>query len=288
MTSHTCSFLRGCGSHPFRVATAVLCTALLLGATGTAFAQDPLEFEPTRPGVGGGDWGLAVTPYAWLAANSTDVGTKQIRQSFSDLASLTNVGFQGRVLLRWRWLSFVSDWTYAELGADHQVGPVRYSPAIRQNILDMKFGASVYDSRTPESTGGVGVWVAAGGRYWDNAVNVHVVTQPVLPGGSVTEETIVDNQAWWDPVLGMTLHFPVSPKVGFMVRTTIGGAGIGNASTYLWDAELGALFRLSPRFRIDASYRAFKYDRTDGEGDAAVNQTVSVVGPSVGLSIGIL
>ena len=287
MTSETRKLPRARGCDGVRRSTAALCVAWILAAAGTAFAQDPLEFEPTRPGVGGGDWGLAVTPYAWLAANSTDVGTKQLRQSFNDLASLTNVGFQARVLLRWKWLSFASDWTYAELGADQQVGPVSFSPAIRQNILDMKFGASVYDSRTPESTGGVGVWVAAGGRYWDNAVNVRVVTQPVLPGGSVTEETLVDNQAWWDPVLGMTLHFPVSPKVGFMVRTTIGGAGIGNASTYLWDAELGALFRLGPRFRIDASYRAFKYDRTDGEGDAAVNQTVSVVGPSVGLSIGI-
>jgi hypothetical protein len=38
---------------------------------------------------------------------------------------------------------------------------------------------------------------------------------------------------------------------------------------------------------ISAGYRQFKYDRTDGEGEDEVKQTVSVVGPAIGLSIGI-
>ena len=66
-----------------------------------------------------------------------------------------------------------------------------------------------------------------------------------------------------------------------------GGLGIGNASTYLWDAALGALFRVSRRLMISAGYRQFRYDRADGEGGSEVKQTVSVVGPAIGLSFGI-
>ena len=40
------------------------------------------------------EWGIAVTPYDLFASNSTDVAGQKIRQSFSDLASLANAGFQ--------------------------------------------------------------------------------------------------------------------------------------------------------------------------------------------------
>jgi len=40
------------------------------------------------------DWGFIITPYALLASQSTDVGGEKIRQSFKDLASLTNAGFR--------------------------------------------------------------------------------------------------------------------------------------------------------------------------------------------------
>ena len=80
------------------------------------------------------------------------------------------------------------------------------------------------------------------------------------------------------------MHFPVTPKVGFLVRGTGGGFGIGDASDYLWDAEFAALFQLTDRLLISAGYRQFKYKREDD----GVEQTVSVIGPAIGLSIGIL
>lgn len=82
-------------------------------------------------------------------------------------------------------------------------------------------------------------------------------------------------------------QWPVTPKVGFAVRATGGGLSIGNASTYMWDAEFAALFRLSRRFLLTAGYRSFKYDRKDGEGEDEVRQKVSVTGPTIGLSLGI-
>ena len=74
---------------------------------------------------------------------------------------------------------------------------------------------------------------------------------------------------------------------GFSVRATGGGFGIGDASTFLWDGEFTALFRVSRRFLVSAGYRQFRYERTDGEGDEEVDTKVSVIGPQVGFSFGI-
>ena len=259
----------------------------LLGLhAGAALAQDPLEADVARPAARADDWGLAITPYAWFAAQSTDVGGQAIRQSFNDLASITNLGFQARALARWRWLSFAADWTFSDMETNQEVGRFKVCQNVNQHILDMKLGGKVYDSRTAAQDGGIGIWVAAGARYWDSKVDILVTREPILPGDPV-QDTVNTGQAWWDPVIGLSIHFPVTPVVSFLVRATGGGLGIGNASSYLWDAELGALFRVSRRLMISAGYRQFKYDRTDGEGEDEVKQTVAVVGPAVGLSIGI-
>ncbi len=259
---------------------------MLLFHPRAAAAQDPLERDVEAPGATGDDWGLAVTPYAWLAAQSTDVGGRQVRQSFSDLASLTNLGFQARTLARWRWLLLTADWTYSDMETRQEVGRIETNLQLNQHILDMKLGGKVYDSRTPEENGGLGIWVAAGARYWDSDVDLLLTREPIVPGDPV-QDTVATAQSWWDPVIGVSLHFPVTGAVSFMVRATGGGFGVGHASSYLWDAELGALFRISRRLLVSAGYRQFKYDRTDGEGEDEVQQTVTVMGPSVGLTVGI-
>lgn len=265
-----------------------LFVSLMLSIAPGAAAGDPLEPAPD-PAAGAAwvdDWGLAITPYAWFAANSTDLGGQKIRQSFNDLASLTNLGFQCRLLARWRWVVFTADWTYADMGSGRVIGRVSADLGVKQHILDMKLGGSIYDTRTAAQDGGVGIWLAAGVRYWDNDVNYTVTIAPVLPG-EPTIDSGEEAQTWWDPVVGLVLHFPVTPEVGFYLRATGGGLGVGSASDYMWDAEFSALFRVSRRLLVAAGYRQFKYSRKDGEGENEVKQTVTVVGPAIGLSIGI-
>lgn len=275
-----------------RKATGVALAVWLVGSTFVGFsdvarAQDPLELEEQAGPAGTGHWGLALTPYAWFAAQSSDVGGQQLRQSFNDLASITDVGFQMRLLARYRWAFFNADWTYARQQSGSVIGRTSIDLELEQHILDMKIGGKVYDSRTAAQDGGLGIFVAAGARYWDNTVDYTITTEPLLPGNdpSVTQDQT--GQTWWDPVLGLFFHWPVTPKVGFAVRATGGGLNIGNASKYLWDAEFAAFFRLSRRFLLSAGYRQFKYERTDGEGDSEVTQKVTVTGPAIGLSIGI-
>ena len=268
--------------------TCFICAvSLLLLSAGNGLAQDPLELEEGYYSSALDEWGLAITPYAWFAANSTNVGGQAIRQSFNDLASLTNLGFQCRLLARWRWAMFLADWTYADMGTEQEIGPVTTDIGVKQHILDMKIGGAVYDTRTPAQDGGMAIWIAAGTRYWDNTVNYTISREPIIPGDPIVE-TGSTGQTWWDPVLGLGMHFPVTPKVGFLVRATGGGFGIGSASDYMWDAEISSLFKISSRLMISAGYRQFKYSRKDGSGEDEVQQTVTVVGPALGLSIGIL
>lgn len=230
-------------------------------------------------------WSVVLTPYAWFGAQSSDVGGTSVRQSFNDLASITNLGGQMRLAARWRWLILSADVTVADLETDQTVGPVSVELGIDQLIVDAKFGVKVHDSRNAEQTRGFALWVAAGGRYWDNAVETTVTITPILPGRPPEVTFDQESQTWWDPVLGLVFSFPVTAKVGFGLRATGGGFGIGDASDYLWDAETAALFRLSRRLALSVGYRQFKYSRTDGEGDQEIDQTVTVTGPAIGLSI---
>ncbi len=261
-------------------------TVLLIGQKD-AYAQDPLEPDLEETGTPEDDWGFSLTPYILFASQSTDVGSQQIRQSFNDLATLTDFGFQARLTVRYKRLLFAADGTYANLETVSEVLRSTITAGVKQRILDMKLFWPVFDSRTPEDSGGVGVWVGAGARYWSNDILLDIVTEPFLPSGQPTTDTIAEVQDWWDPELGLALHFPVRPDIGFFVRATGGGCGIGDASSFMWDAEFTALFRVSRRFLVSAGYRQFRYKRTDGEGDEAVDTRVNVVGPQIGFSFGI-
>lgn len=281
-------YRRRISGRPCTVLTACCTVALaILLLAGISWAQDPLELEETTAPVSKGDWGLAVTPYAWFAAQASDVGGAELRQSFNDLASITNLGFQARLLARYKWVLFNADWTYADQKSETAIGRTSIDMRLDQHILDLKVGGKVHDTRTAAQDGGVGIWVAAGARYWDNSVDFTITTQPIFPGNDPSVTTEKTGQTYWDPVLGLVFQWPATPKVGFAVRATGGGLGIGNASTYMWDAEFAALFRLSRRFLLTAGYRTFKYDRKDGEGEDEVRQKVTVMGPFIGLSFGI-
>ena len=260
---------------------------LLLGAPGRLHAQDPLLMEPEVASTEGPGWSLAVTPYVWLAAQSTDVGGRALRQSFTDLASITNLGFQGRVAGRVGKVILGVDYTYADQASTTAIGRTSIDMGVRQHIVDMKLGYPAYDSRSPEMDGGLALWIAAGARYWDNDTEFVITREPILPGG---ETQIVEEQAtqtWWDPVLAVLAHWPVTRAVGFSARGTVGGFGLGNASSYLWDAEAAATFALGRRVLLSTGYRAFRYDRVDGEGEEEVSQNVTVAGLIFGLSIGL-
>lgn len=145
------------------------------------------------------DWRFIVSPYALLASQSTDVGTNQLRQSFSDLASLTNIGFQMSAVIMYKNWLLTSDGTFADLGPDAVSGPVQADLSIKQYILDLRLGYLLLNNvnykNESEVVRGWSLEVNAGAKYWENDVSLSYTVIPPDPLPQYTGNT-EDKQYW--------------------------------------------------------------------------------------------
>ena len=160
------------------------------------------------------DWGFSITPYALLAAQSTDVGGEKIRQSFSDLSSMTNAGFQLIMGLRYKRLTASWDGTFATLGVEEMQGPLAVNVEILQRIHDFKLSYLVYDNFEISDQNVLDGWsleISVGGKYWKNDVNVNYSL--VINDNPILEDSFVELQEWWDLMIGVKTRFCNQPQV---------------------------------------------------------------------------
>jgi len=94
------------------------------------------------------------------------------------------------MLARRRWLRLAADWTCSEMESSQGIGRIGATQKINQHIPDRKMGGKIVDSRSPEEGGGVGIWVSAGARNWDDKTNLVASGQTILPNGPVLADTL--------------------------------------------------------------------------------------------------
>ena len=227
-------------------------------------------------------WRFSITPYALLAAQSTDVGGETIRQNFDDLSSMTNAGFQIITTVRYHRFSFSFDGTFANLGTDMEQGPLKVDLSIDQKIFDMKLGYKVYDNFKLKNDQAITGWsldFSVGTKYMLNNVNLDykivIGDNPPTTSGSFSEK-----QEWWDLMLGINTKFIVSPKFLVSVAYNAGGFGLGNSSKFASDFTYINSFKIHKHVLINAGFRSFMYDRVDD----GVDTKVKVLGPMLGVS----
>lgn len=92
------------------------------------------------------DWGYSITPYALLASQSTNVGGTRITQSFGELTSLTDAGFQVIAAVRFRRFGLAMDGTWASLGSEAEKGPLLLDVRVKQKILDFRASYMLYET----------------------------------------------------------------------------------------------------------------------------------------------
>jgi len=233
------------------------------------------------------NWRFIISPYALLASQATDVGGEQIRQSFNDLSSMTNFGFQLITQIMYKKWILAADGTYANLGSRSGEGLLQLDLDIKQYMLDLRLGYLVLNR--VDQTSGDGVvrgWameVNGGAKYWRNDVTLDYALG--LEGSPpLVEDSFVTEQSWWDPMIGAKARIILSEYVLLGLSLSGGGFGIGNASDYSWDFAYTNSFKVSGLITVTAGFRSFMYNRVDGEGESAVDTKVHVLGPLLGVS----
>ena len=231
------------------------------------------------------DWSFSITPYALLASQSTNVGGTRITQSFGELSSLTDAGFQLIAAVRYRRFGLAMDGTWASLGSESEQGPLVLDVGVKQKILDFRGSYVLYETFQMEDNRVIDGWsleVLGGAKYWSNELNVDYTfflgEQPVLEG------SVEERQNWWDPMLGVRTTISLAPKVLLSSWISFGGFGIGNSSKFAYDFTYLNAFRVSRLITINAGFRNFRYRRVDGSGENELETRVNVLGPFLGVS----
>lgn len=227
------------------------------------------------------DWSISFTPYALLAAQSTDVGGEKIRQSFNDLSSITNAGFQFVSTLRYKRFSVLVDGTFATLGVEEESGPAKVEVGIKQNIIDLRAGYTFYSTFQSEEGDIAKGWSidgTLGAKNWVNNLVIDLLID-LGPLGTI-EERIREPLSWWDMMVGVRTHILLSRKVLLGASFSAGGFGIGDSSKFTHDLTYINAFRVWRYMTVNAGFRSFKYKRIDN----GLETTVSVLGPLLGVS----
>lgn len=220
-----------------------------------------------------------------MAGNATDVGGEKLRQSFNDLSSLVNFGFQMAHIVRYKRFIASLDWTYAHLVTDLENEYLKVDAHIYQWIVDPKLGYIVYNKIDYEEDNIIAGWsleANIGAKYWVNNIQVDY-SIPLFENYPI-EGNIGAKQNWWDLMLGVKTKFVLSKSVLLSVAGDVGGFGLGNSSKSAWDITYANTFKVSDLVMVTAGYRSFRYKRIDGTGAEELNTKVHVYGPFVGVS----
>ncbi|WP_136481947.1 hypothetical protein [Cognatitamlana onchidii] len=231
------------------------------------------------------DWSLKITPYGLLAFNSTDVGGTRIRQSFNDLASITDAGFQLAASARYKKFHLFFDGTWATLGDQSNESVLNINLKVVQNILGFKLGYMIYENFSYEQDEILKGWSltpSIGTKYWKNQVKLNYVLK--FEGEELASGTINETLDWWDLMIGIKADFIITNKFMLNVAFDYGGFGINDSSKYAYDFAYINTFKISELLSINAGFRNFKYKRIDNNETGNLETTVNVFGPVIGAS----
>jgi hypothetical protein len=92
-----------------------------------------------------------------------------------------------------------------------------------------------------------------------------------------------DTQAWWDPIVGTRLSFPLGKQFSFNVTGDIGGFNVG--SDFTWQAFPYFDWRFAKWGSAQAGYRFLSTDYETGSGLNRFKYDILSQGPQLGLTL---
>lgn len=220
-----------------------------------------------------GKWNYSITPYIWFSGINGDIAvrgiTASIDESFSDLASNLDFGFQFHFEAeKDNWGYFV-DPTYIKLSADETTAAGPVSADFKEWMVEFA-GTHQFPLRPrgpnqlPQTFG-----ILFGGRFWNLDGNLSV-------GGT----SVSGSQTWVDPIIGFRYRTDLSKKWATQLRFDVGGFGVG--SDFTWNVVALAGYRTSKYATLLVGYRALGVDRESGSGADFFKWDVTYSGPELG------
>jgi len=191
-------------------------------------------------------WEFSVTPYLWLAAingsaGADDVDLPEINPGYSFFAldNLDIAGFLSAEARKERW-SLMADAFYVSYSDSFGLGPLTAEAKVSGGAVEF---SALYRPVSLEYIG-----VIAGLRTISLELDL-----ALNPGPSGRER-----ETWVDPLVGLQLNYPLSPRWEVVARGDIGGFGIGSERDL--NLLVGATMALSKRSSLAFSYRYLAVD----------------------------
>lgn len=260
------------------LAVFILAATTALSSPAYETRADAVQAALDRPAPKAKEWAVSISLYGWLTGFSVDADGDRINASFGDVLDILNSGMMLRSSARWRRFTGYADYLYGDLGDSTEVGPGVATLSVIQHNGDLRLGYVVWERADADSS--FALIVEGGARWWYTRVTVEVDIPPLVPGGSGLRESFRDTSQWWDPLVGVRVHWKINPRAFFVAHFNYGGFGIGEASDYVWDLGFVFSFRIGKGFSVPLGYRALQYSRNDG----GVDLTTTMQGPIIGIS----
>ena len=220
-----------------------------------------------------GGWSFEVTPYAWMAGLSGNVGTipglppVEVDLSFGDI--LDDLDIAGMLFASARngpWVLYL-DTSYVRTSSTESLdGAVFDSVKVTSRTTTLALAVGRTIAETPR--GSVDAYVGARAWWLENTFDLRAV------GGGSADRT--EKADWIDPLIGVAGRYQASDRWSLFGALEVGGFGVGADNE--WSLLAGATYQVTDGFGISAGWRHLEVDY---DGDDALFD-VSQSGPVIG------
>ncbi len=220
-------------------------------------------------------WQFMVAPYLFLAGMNGDVGvgglSTDVDASVGALLERLEFAIASRFEVRKGPWAGLFDVNFMALG-DQTNLPLGGQVDVDIDMLIFESALSYRMGSGPTKTE-----VFGGIRYVRQNMKA-VTVGGVVPG--LRREFV---PSWVDPIIGVRLTHPISPRASFLARGDIGGFGAG--SEFSWNIEAGAEFSLTRRLGLQVFFKTLGIDYQQGSGSSFYKYDVVTPGVVIGLPI---
>jgi len=240
--------------------------AALAVAWGMACAA-ALDASATPPPAK--EWEVEIAPYGWLAllhgAIDTPRGEEQFTLDAHEVLKSFDLGAFAAVKARWRRFVFLTDFAWAKLSADDEIGDtqVRYDLTQKLGWYEALGGYRVYErpgglfgtpSPTEEKT--FAVDLLAGLTYTWLKTELGLSREPILNPVPPQDREIRVKADWVAPYLAARLQNDFTSRLRHETLLGLGGFGAGDAPNLAWQVTSLFSYAISEHWFLTAGYRA--------------------------------